>query len=163
MRKYFLKKLTNLKIIIILTFLICSIISVCNRNNPILKNNQCVSIYCTEEQFKTGECIIDEPITKTQWLNNIIKFENTNGDIYLFTDTREYDTLIFSTTTSNNQERIFSAMKFNSYNGNIYFFEKNNEYVHILNEILTMMKIRKWKTLECFLLIIGIIMVIILL
>ena len=102
MKNIFLKKLTLLKSIIIVVFLIHSIFSECDKNSPILKNNQCVSIYCTEEQFQTGECVVDEPITKTKWLNNIFKYENTNGDIYLSSDPLEKRILMFSTTSSSN-------------------------------------------------------------
>ena len=72
-----------IKIIIFFNIFIYSLQYKCNKTYPILKNNECVSIYCNEEQFKRGECIIDNPITKNQWLTNIIIFENTNGDISL--------------------------------------------------------------------------------
>ena len=73
------KHLTLLKFILVSNVFICGLLNECNRNEPILKNNQCVSTYCTEEQYKSGECIINEAITKTQWLNDILKFEKTNG------------------------------------------------------------------------------------
>ena len=70
------------KIFLFFTSLIIKSLSECPKNLPIFKN-ECSSIYCSEEQFKSGESEISNSIMKTQWLNNIIKFENTKGDIYL--------------------------------------------------------------------------------
>ena len=80
--KNLIKKFTFLKILLVLNH-IYSLLCECDKNQPILKNNICVSTYCTEEQFKSGECVINEEITKTQWLTNFIKFEKTNGYISL--------------------------------------------------------------------------------
>ena len=99
MKKY----LSFFKIIIVFNFIIYSLLNECNRTYPILKNNKCVSTFCNEEQFKTGECIIDDPITKTQWLTDIIVFGNTNGDIALFVDPiSDNIKLFFETSSSNN-------------------------------------------------------------
>ena len=99
-------KLTFFKIIIFSRFFFYTLFLECNKDSPILKNNECVSTYCTEEQFITGECIINEPITKQKWINNIIIVENTNGDIYLSiqTNSRKF---IFGTTLSNKKDRIY--------------------------------------------------------
>ena len=106
MKKY----LSFFKIIIVFNFIIYSLLNECNRTYPILKNNKCVSTFCNEEQFKTGECIIDDPITKTQWLTDIIVFGNTNGDIALFVDPiSDNIKLFFETSSSNNEERILYA------------------------------------------------------
>ena len=115
----------NLQIIILLNYFIYSILYKCNKTYPILKNNECLSIYCNEEQFKTGECIIDDPITKTQWLNDIIIFENTNGNFTLYADTISSGTKIFFESVSfNSQERIFFAM---IYNDDKYVFKNEND------------------------------------
>ena len=66
MKKNLFKKLNLLTVIIISDFLIYSLLYECNKSYPILKNNQCLSTYCKKEEFESGECIIDEPITKTQ-------------------------------------------------------------------------------------------------
>ena len=124
MRKNLYKNIYYLKILITSNFFICSLFYECDRNHPILKNNQCVSIYCTDQQFKSGECVIDEPITKIQWINNIIKYEKTNGDIFLFSDTVKNEILIFSTTSSNNHERIFFGITEDE-----YIFKNNDENV----------------------------------
>ena len=115
---------TNLLFLnIIITFnLIILILSDCPREFPILKNNNCTSIYCNEDQFRSGECSINNTISKAQWLNNIIKFENTNGDIFLDASEDTYK-IIFSTTLSNNQERIFYAKE----NDHMFFFRNYDD------------------------------------
>ena len=124
MKKKIYKKLTLLQFIITANFFIYSILYDCNKNYPILKNKECVSTYCSQEQYKSGECIIDEPLTKIQWLTDIIIFENTNGDISLYLEPNNYDYILFSTSTSNNAERIFYGMTYSSVN---YIFKKGDE------------------------------------
>ena len=119
-------KFNFLKVILVSNFFIYSLLYECNKNNPILKNNQCVSTYCKENEFKSGECIIDEPITKTQWITNITIFENTNGYISLSLDPISPNELIFSTISSNNEERIFYAQN-NELNK--YLFVDSDNYI----------------------------------
>ena len=115
----------NIKIIILLKCFIYSLLYECNRTYPILKNNECSSIYCNEELFKAGVCKIDDPITKTQWLTNIIIFENTNGNFALYDDQLSYvHKFFFETVSSNNEERIFYAM---IYNEDKYIFKNEND------------------------------------
>ena len=97
-----------IKIIISLDLIICSTLTECPKELPILKNNNCFSIYCSEEQFSSEECVINNNIIKTKWLNHIIKFENTNGDLFLDSSYDSYK-VVFSTTLSNNKDRIFYA------------------------------------------------------
>ena len=59
-------------------FLSNETIQSCQKDKPILKDGQCVSQFCTKEQFDSGECQIDNEIIKTQWLNNIIYLEISN-------------------------------------------------------------------------------------
>ena len=131
MKKNLHKNMSFFKIIIITSyFFFYSLFLECDKTSPILKNNQCVSTYCTKEQFNTGECIINEPITKIKWLNNIITFENTNGDIYLVlnSDTSKF---IFGTTLSNNEDRIYFGLMININEmilGQNYIFNYNDQY-----------------------------------
>ena len=123
----FILKFPLLKNILIINIL-ANVLSECDRAKPILKNGECVSTYCTEEQFKTGECVINEPITKKQWLNNIIKFEKTNGDISLIFEENQKAFLIFSSGSSDNKEKIYFAID----SSNDYIFkngEKNLPYI----------------------------------
>ena len=76
----FSKKIRNNKYILIKLCvffqLINEIVNECERDKPIkLIDGQCVSQYCTKEQLKSGECLVDNGIIKKQWLNNIISFE----------------------------------------------------------------------------------------
>ena len=127
MRNKLYIKLSFIKILLFFNVLISSLLYECNRSYPILKNNQCLSIYCTDEEFKTGECIIDEPITKVKWLNNIIKFEKTNGELFFFSESLYFKKIIFSTSSSNNNERIFYGIYFEN-NDNKYIFKNNDTY-----------------------------------
>ena len=70
------------------------------------------------------ECKIDN--IKNNCLNNIIIFENTNGDIYL---SGNDPIIIFGTTFSNNDQRAFYAL---TYNRNRYIIKKDNIYVPFL-------------------------------
>ena len=44
----------------------------CSKDTPILKQNECILKYCTESEFINRNCIVNNNIIKTQWLNNII-------------------------------------------------------------------------------------------
>ena len=48
----------------------------CSFNKPILKDGTCQLIYCTPEEYKSGICLIYNPIVKTQWLNNFHIFSD---------------------------------------------------------------------------------------
>ena len=59
---------------IILFFLLFHfILNECDRKTPIkLNDDSCVMKYCTKEEYESDECILDNPIIKTQYPNNII-------------------------------------------------------------------------------------------
>ena len=61
--------------------------------------------------------------SKKDLLNNIIIFENTNGDIYLAQNSVS-SVLIFGTTLSNEEDRIFYGLG----TENIYIFKDNEEF-----------------------------------
>ena len=129
MKNNFYKNSSFLQIIIIVSYFFCySLFLECDKTYPILKDNECVSTYCTKEQFSTGECIINEPITKTKWLTNIIIFENTNGEINLFFNL-DTNIIIFSTMFSNNEDRIYYGLMIELYDVEMkYFFNYNDNY-----------------------------------
>mgnify|MGYP006873012932 CR=1 FL=1 len=102
-------KICIFKAVILFNLLICSLNITCTKDLPVLKNNQCVST-CDKNEFISGECEIPDPILKTQWLNNIVTFENTNGKIFLNLNENK-NILVFVTTLSNNKDRIFYAVK----------------------------------------------------
>ena len=57
----------------LLSFLILEINNQCDKESPIKKknDNNCYNIYCTEIEFQNGDCIIDNPTIKAQWLNKL--------------------------------------------------------------------------------------------
>ena len=76
----------------------------CNKETPIYKNNQCVNSFCSEVEFKNGDCIINNSIIKSQWLNKIVFFgkktinlfhviEMPNNDTFLLCSRRIVDYL----------------------------------------------------------------------
>ena len=107
----------------------------CNKDSPILKNNECVSTYCTEEQLKTGECIINEIMTKKKWMTSIIIVENTNGEIYLSMndDSNKY---LFGTTLSNKKDRLYYGLIYDAIEMQINnIFNYNNHPYLIINRM----------------------------
>ena len=73
MKQVLVKKNFKLSIFIFTIFKLIS--NECIRDTPLkLVNNSCMS-QCSEEQFKSSQCIIDNQIIKTQWLNNIISIK----------------------------------------------------------------------------------------
>ena len=89
MRKYvlFLFKF----IIFIKTINYCKLLSKCNKDNPFLKEEGCISS-CTPDEIKNGECLIENEIIKTQWLNNII-YIGDKGSLYINVVGSEYNNL----------------------------------------------------------------------
>jgi hypothetical protein len=87
MQKYLFNYLNHgilqIKIFILLQT-IKVILNECSRNIPIkLKNGTCVLKYCKPEDYNSKECFIDNPIIKTQYLNDIIIFGEKN---FMYTD-----------------------------------------------------------------------------
>ena len=111
-------------------FLILEINNQCDKENPIRKNNNCQHIYCSEIEFQNGDCIIDNPIIKTQWLNKLIYLgdniinmltiiEMPNNNIYFLSSKWEANTDYFYIY------RLESS-------GEINYNENNNNFKKIL-------------------------------
>ena len=106
------------------------ILDECERSKPIrLKNNNCVLQYCTEEQYNSKECVIDNSIIKTQYPNNII-FIGEQKLRYLNFITFSNGDMIFQTSSfPGNNKRIFYGLK---KNGRPYFTkDDSNEGTYI--------------------------------
>ena len=67
-----LKFVINIFIFLLNTYEIIS--SECPESTPILKNNNCEFTYCTESEFNSNYCSVNNTKIKTQWLTNIIIF-----------------------------------------------------------------------------------------
>ena len=93
----------------------------CDRENPIYKDEQCQSIYCTETEFKNNVCSIENEIIKIQWLNNFIVFNEYN---YRYTNKviNEDGDFILITSPINSGVRLFYVLK-----GNGAFYFKNDD------------------------------------
>ena len=101
----------------------------CSRENPILKNNKCQNIFCTEEEYDSGICQIYNDYIKTQWLNNFHSFPdmsnyisydiNENGDLFLMAQKKDSSNIIqYIYGFNSNGEGIFydsTKKKYNSY------------------------------------------------
>ena len=99
---------------------------ICEKEKPINKNGECLSIYCTENEFKNKICSIDNDIIKTQWLNNFITF---NEYRYRFTNmviNDEGDLILETSPEEINGQRLFYILK---NNGKPYFKNNNNEEI----------------------------------
>ena len=99
----------SFKIIIFLNYLIQILLH--QSCNNLLKTNKCFSNYCNLNPNNSKGCLI----------NNILIIENTNGDIYLNHDL-EYNGMIFGTTLSNNEDRIFYGFY---YSDDIIYYSDN--------------------------------------
>ena len=90
----------------------------CNKTHPILKNDICSSIYCSEAEYNSSACIINNPIIKTQWLNNINIISEKNFRYINPFLTKNNDLIIQTTNTIGTSERSFYGM---TNDGRYYF------------------------------------------
>ena len=64
----------------------------CPKEKPILKQNKCQNIYCTDREFENNTCEKYNNYVKTQWFNNFHIFDNDLSS-YVTVDTNEYGEL----------------------------------------------------------------------
>ena len=96
----------------------------CDKARPILKDNACDSIYCTEEEFISTTCIINNDIIKTQWLTNIIEISDIyNRFIHPFL-TSNNDLIIQTTSTLGTGDRKYYGL---TNEGRYFFIDENGE------------------------------------
>ena len=107
----------NIFKLIIQIFLFFSIIksslTECPRDEPILKNGSCRLEYCSDYDFESKECIINNSIIKTQWINNIIII----GDLfYRYINLGSFsngDMIVETNAYPANKRRMFYGLKQN--------------------------------------------------
>ena len=79
----------------------------CPRDKPILISGNCEPEYCSD----TSQCIIANPIIKTQWLNNI----RTIGDLYYryinFASFSTNDMIVETNCYPESTKRMFYGLK----------------------------------------------------
>ena len=123
-----LKKMTPKKIIISFNLLfICSILNVgateCPKDKPILIDGECKLEYCTEDQFNSKYCQINNTIVKTQWINNIIIFGEHPFRYLGFGSFSDGSFVIETTPYPEQPKRKFFGLK---RNGRPFFTDKTN-------------------------------------
>jgi len=101
------------------------ILNKCDRNKPIkLEDGSCDLRYCTHEDYNLGKCVIDNPIVKRQYLNDIIIFGENN---FMYTDFITFSTKEMIAVTSSfpgSEKRIFYGL---NENGKYYFKNENDK------------------------------------
>ena len=108
--------------IYIFIFFPYKIIECCDRENPILKNYTCNSMFCSKDEFLSNECKIDNEIIKTQWLNNFMNLEISYLRYVNFASYSNGDMILQSGAFPSTQDRYFIGFK---NNGRAFFI--NNE------------------------------------
>ena len=98
--------------------------SECDINTPLLTKDGCKLIYCSEEQFISGDCSKNNTIIKTQWLNNIISFNNYRMKYGNLAVNSNGDMIFECSNDEANGKRLFYGLK---KNGNFYFKNENGE------------------------------------
>ena len=137
-----LNKKKNKKIYIYFSFLfkivfffpLITLCSQCDYYRPFLKDGTC-QVSCSNEELDSGDCIIENEILKTQWIDNIIYLSDTNY-IYMNMVTSQNEDLIIVVSSSSSSElnkRLFYGI---DKEGRGYFKLDNKEqkiYINSLN------------------------------
>ena len=108
MRKYVLFLFKFIFFIKIINY--CKL-SRCNKDNPLLKEEGCISS-CTTDEINNGKCLIENEIIKTQWLNNII-YIGDKGSLYINVISSDYNNLyvLSSSFPQSNLRNLFILNK----------------------------------------------------
>ena len=72
-----------LQALLLIFFFLIKINCDCSIYAPILKGSECKNIYCKENEFWDGICLIDNPIVKLQWINYIIQIGKEEPSFFL--------------------------------------------------------------------------------
>ena len=100
----------------------------CQVDSPILKNNSCQLFYCSKEDFENEICIIDNEIIKTQWLNNLLLFNEKNYRYCSFALNSQGDLIAELSTEEANGVRLFYGLK----KDGTSFFKNSYTYTKII-------------------------------
>ena len=112
-KNIFLKKYIPFLIFLFFIQNIKSQITDCLRQNPILISGECQLNYCSKSQFNSSYCIIANPIVKTQWLNNIITFGNSDFRYVNFGIFSNGDMVVETSAFPKSRTRMFYGLKQN--------------------------------------------------
>ena len=84
--------------------------SECGRNQPFFASNQCTSEPCPKNRSDSKDCIINNTIIKTQWLNNIILIGGSGFRYINFASYSNGDMIVCTTSFPVQPERIFFGL-----------------------------------------------------
>ena len=124
--------LSYIKIYIIIQIIHPIFLNKCeNRDNPILNENECKSIYCTNEEYNFGTCQIDNPIIKIQWLSNIIQIGDKNYRYFTYAQSKKNELIIETTSFPENNLRKFYCITAEEWNCFINKNEPSNHFYYV--------------------------------
>ena len=103
----------SLRLVIIICYLLKIILNSCERETPILHEGSCKSYFCSDDQFSSGQCKIDNDIIKTQWLNNGIFIGNECSQFIIIDKYSNGDIVIFVEDSAQTPNRFFYGLKKN--------------------------------------------------
>ena len=129
-----IKSFVKLLLILILLSITSCELEECEKDKPIKFGTECLSKYCTESQFQSGECIKSNSIIKTQWLNNIILVGEKNFRYINFITSGNGKTIFYSTPNPHSNERIYFGI--NSI-GDPIFKDSNDIYTYIYKKYIS--------------------------
>ena len=101
--------------------------SQCEKTTPYLRNNICSSNICEDNELLDNSCIIGNSIIKTQWINNILIFNESNYWSGEFAVNDDGDMII--EYSSKGFERLFYGLK----NDGSYYFNNDSNHTKIIN------------------------------
>jgi len=109
--------------LLLIVYLLKIILNSCEKETPILHGGNCESLFCSEDQFSSGECKINNDIIKIQWLNNVIFMGNEYSAYTLLGNYSNGDIVIFVEDNALSPHRFFYGLK---KNGRPLFKDSNN-------------------------------------
>ena len=123
-----MNKISNINFI----FIYCILINLfklifsieCEYNSPILKESKCIEGQCLPAEFQSKICIINNPLIKVQWLNNIIPISDTNFTYVDILTMSNGDLIIETSSFPSQLKRMFYGLK---KNGRSYFRYKERK------------------------------------
>ena len=95
----------------------------CDRSTPIRIHGSCVLEFCTQQQFNNKDCIIDNQIIKTQYLNHIIILDeilSIQSSVGPKVDITKYS----------NGDIVSLSFSYYSEKGKFFGFKKNGGYLY---------------------------------
>ena len=98
----------------------------CPIDQPILTSNGCELKYCLKWEFDSGQCKIDNPIIKTQWINDIILFNFDKLRYGSFTINSKGDMIFECSVEEAKGIRVFYWL---NQDGSFYFENENGEKI----------------------------------